>query len=241
MVDYSRKDVILVEDLGMVDGGHKGIYECNICGAHTVKFVANANKGTGRCVDCSRIKPIGNLPLRLIKDLGVLYPTENSTRKHRMCIVECPVCQEEYTTYVRDVAAGKSTMCRPCSLSISVMSYSQWEEKGKLSKNFDGYKVYVIKLTDPETLEEFYKIGKTYTTVKSRYSRESKDFPYDIDVMYEYSHESGVYVSKVERLLLNMFKHISYTPLKEFCGKYECFTTINIEQIENIIEGGIQW
>ena len=30
MVDYSRKDVILVKDLGIIDGKRKGVYECNI-------------------------------------------------------------------------------------------------------------------------------------------------------------------------------------------------------------------
>ena len=30
MVDYSRKDVILVKDLGIIDGSRKGLYECNI-------------------------------------------------------------------------------------------------------------------------------------------------------------------------------------------------------------------
>ena len=28
MVDYSRKDVILVKDLGIIDGSRKGLYEC---------------------------------------------------------------------------------------------------------------------------------------------------------------------------------------------------------------------
>ena len=28
MVDYSRKDVILIKDLGIIDGSRKGVYEC---------------------------------------------------------------------------------------------------------------------------------------------------------------------------------------------------------------------
>lgn len=239
MVDYSRKDVILIKDLGIIDGSRKGLYECNICGDHVIKFTANANKGSGRCQQCSNLRALQPLPLKLLEDLGVVFPTENSKRKARMVKVECPVCQEGYTTIAQDVQMGKSKMCKPCSLSFSVMSYSQWQEKGKLSSHFDSYKVYVIKLTHEETGESFYKIGKTYTTVKERYSREKSDFPYDIEEVFEYSHDSGIYISKLERLLLNTYKHKSYLPKEVFCGRYECVSEVDLEQIENIIEGGV--
>ncbi len=239
MVDYSRKDVILVKDLGIIDGSRKGLYECNICGDHVIKFTANANKGSCRCQQCSKLKPLEGLPLQLVEDLGMVFINEHSSRKTRMCVVICPICDASYTTSANDVKSGKSSMCRKCSLSFSVMSYSQWQEKGKLSSHFDSYKVYVIKLTHEETGESFYKIGKTYTTVKERYSREKSDFPYDIEEVFEYSHDSGIYISKLERLLLNTYKHKSYLPKEVFCGRYECVSEVDLEQIENIIEGGV--
>ena len=238
-VDYSRKDIIFIKDLGIIDGSRKGVYECNVCRTHTIKFIANAMKGNGRCKECARLSPLVDMPLRLIEDLGMVYRNEDSKRKTRMCIVECPICQEAYTTSANDVKSGKSSMCKKCSLSFSVMSYSQWQEKGKLSSHFDSYKVYVIKLTHEETGESFYKIGKTYTTVKERYSREKSDFPYDIEEVFEYSHDSGIYISKLERLLLNTYKHKSYLPKEVFCGRYECVSEVDLEQIENIIEGGV--
>ena len=239
-IDYSRTDIIKVKDLEpAADGKPQALYECNICGDHIVKYVSNAEKSNGRCRKCSNLRALQPLPLKLLEDLGVVFPTENSKRKARMVKVECPVCQEGYTTIAQDVQSGKSKMCKPCSLSFSVMSYSQWREKGKLSSHFDSYKVYVIKLTHEETGESFYKIGKTYTTVKERYSREKSDFPYDIEEVFEYSHDSGIYISKLERLLLNTYKHKSYLPKEVFCGRYECVSEVDLEQIENIIEGGV--
>ena len=239
-IDYSRTDIIKLKDLEPApDGKPQALYECNICSTHSIKYVANANKGKGRCRECANLKPLNVLPLRLIEDLGVVYPTENSKRKARMVVVECPICKGAYTTVAQDVQSGKSTMCKPCALSFSVMSYSQWHEKGKLSVHFDSYKIYVIKLTHKETGENFYKIGKTYTTVKERYSRERFDFPYEIEEIFEYSHESGVYISKLERLLLNTYKHKEYLPKEDFNGKYECISEVDLEQIENIVEGGL--
>lgn len=235
-IDYSRKDIILIKDLGIVDGSRKGVYECNICGTHIIKFTANALKGNGRCKECARLAPLVDMPLRLIEDLGMVYINEDSKRKTRMCVVECPVCQEEYTTSANDVKSGKSSMCRKCSLSMSVWSDSEWELKGGLSNNFDSYKVYIIKLDNPDTGESFYKIGKTYTTVKSRYSRERKDFPYTIELLYEYIHESGVHVSKLERLLHKTLKHLAYIPQEDFNGKMECYSSVDIEQIKDIIK-----
>ena len=235
-VDYSRKDIILIKDLGVVDGSHKGVYECNICGTHTIKFTANALKGNGRCKECARLAPLVDMPLRLIEDLGMVYINEDSKRKTRMCVVECPVCQEEYTTSANDVKSGKSSMCRKCSLSMSVWSDSEWELKGRLSNNFDSYKVYVVKLYDSSTAEEFYKIGKTYTTTKGRYSRESSEFPYDIEILYEYVSDSGIKISKIERMLHKALKTVKYEPTAEFGGKTECFSSVDIEQIKDIIE-----
>ena len=217
----------------------RGIYKCPMCNKEEIKLAHNANKNTGKCSECCKIKPLKDMPYNFVRDLGMEYPTEQSKKKSRMCIAECPVCQDEYRTSALDLKAGKSSMCKKCSLSFSTMSYSQWQEKGKLSSHFDSYKVYVIKLTHEETGESFYKIGKTYTTVKERYSREKSDFPYDIEEVFEYSHDSGIYISKLERLLLNTYKHKSYLPKEVFCGRYECVSEVDLEQIENIIEGGV--
>ena len=107
MVDYSRKDVILVKDLGIIDGSRKGLYECNICGDHVIKFTANANKGSCRCQQCSKLKPLEGLPLQLVEDLGMVFINEHSSRKTRMCVVTCPICDDNYTASANDVKSGK--------------------------------------------------------------------------------------------------------------------------------------
>lgn len=234
VTDYSRKDVIFIKDLGIVDGSRKGIYKCNICGSHIIKFTANANKGSCRCQQCSKLKPLGELPLPLVEDLGMVFINEHSSRKTRMCVVTCPVCEESYTASASDVKSGKSSMCKKCSLSLAGWSDSEWEARGKVSMNFDSYKIYVVKRTSGN--EEFYKIGKTYTTTKGRFSRESAEFPYTLEVLYEYTSDSGVKISKIERILHKALKSDKYVPANEFCGKTECFNVLDIEQIKSIIE-----
>jgi hypothetical protein len=46
-------------------------------------------------------------------------------------------------------------------------SYTQWKEAADQSKNFDSFKVYIIKCWNEN--EEFYKIGKTFLTINQRF------------------------------------------------------------------------
>lgn len=56
--------------------------------------------------------------MKLIKDLGTIYPNSNSTSKRRYGIYECPKCFKHFQVQTANVKAGKSKMCRPCSASI---------------------------------------------------------------------------------------------------------------------------
>ena len=43
---------------------------------------------------------------RFIEDLGMLYPTENSTRKYRYGLYECQYCGKEFETISKSVKSG---------------------------------------------------------------------------------------------------------------------------------------
>jgi hypothetical protein len=47
----------------------------------------------------------------LIKNLGLLYPTENSTSKYRYGIYKCGFCGEEFRTQIYKVKSGHTKSC----------------------------------------------------------------------------------------------------------------------------------
>ena len=107
--------------------------------------------------------------------------------------------------------------CQKCFTSF--WKYSDWEKAGNKSVNFDSYKVYIIRCFN-ET-EEFYKIGKTFSTVAKRFNR--KDLmPYEYEVL-KVIEGSARFISELENKLQNENKEHRYLPIKDFKGKTECF------------------
>ncbi len=54
--------------------------------------------------------------MKLIKDLGMEYPTSTSKKLRRYGLYECPVCLSETRTGSIEVVNGKIKMCMKCSL-----------------------------------------------------------------------------------------------------------------------------
>ena len=104
-------------------------------------------------------------------------------------------------------------------------SYSAWEKAGKKSKNFDSFKVYVIECTDLTNNEHFFKIGKTYNTVKIRY-QSKYEMPYTWKLVKEFIGTAGE-ISILEKELQTKNRVHKYIPKLEFQGMYECFSEIN--------------
>lgn len=59
--------------------------------------------------------------MKLIKDLGRQYQTENSKQKKLFGVYECPMCFKHFRACSYDVKNGKSTMCGSCS-SIKILT-----------------------------------------------------------------------------------------------------------------------
>ena len=53
--------------------------------------------------------------MKLIEDLGLLFPNSTNTQKKRYGIYECPVCAIHFKTITADVKNGKSTKCLSCA------------------------------------------------------------------------------------------------------------------------------
>lgn len=100
-------------------------------------------------------------------------------------------------------------------------NYSKWKLKAEKSKNFDSFKVYIIKCWNDE--EEFYKIGKTFTTVEKRFKKSNMPYNYEI---VKLTIGEAIAVSKIEKEMQNNNKGNKYIPKIKFNGMYECFKSI---------------
>ena len=73
--------------------------------------------------------------MKLIKDLGVIYPTKTAKQKVRCGIYECPYCQKHFQTTTATVKFGSSTKCRKCSLSLKGITHG--DSKARLYNIFN--------------------------------------------------------------------------------------------------------
>jgi Zn finger protein HypA/HybF involved in hydrogenase expression len=101
-----------------------------------------------------------------------------------------------------------------------------WAEMAAKSKNFAGFRLYVVKCTSDT--EEFYKIGKTYRDPLMRF----RSIPYKIEVIHQVI-STAEYISELEKQLQSINKHNKYTPSTSFFGKEECFSEIVFKENNN--------
>lgn len=102
--------------------------------------------------------------------------------------------------------------------------YTNWEKAGKVSSNFDSYKVYIIQCSND--LENFYKIGKTFKEVNKRFS--GAELPYSFTVI-KIIEGNPREISELEIELQALNKEYKYVPSLDFNGKYECFSELKEE------------
>jgi hypothetical protein len=131
--------------------------------------------------------------------------------------------------------------CRKCGyLRVSEIqgklnngwNYSLWERKGKESKNFDSFKLYIIRCFNDT--EEFYKIGKTFNKLKRRFSCK-KVLPYNYEII-EIIEKSAKQISILERTLHKIHHKHSYIPKIYFEGNKECFSKLELDLLRETIK-----
>lgn len=103
-------------------------------------------------------------------------------------------------------------------------SVSGWEKSALNSKNFDSFKVYIIKCTGNG--ESFYKIGRTYRKTNERFR--STKLPYNYEIIKEYIFDNAKEAFDYENKLKSLHKEFKYIPLIFFNGLQECFYKINL-------------
>jgi len=105
-------------------------------------------------------------------------------------------------------------------------SYSNWKKAGEKSKNFDSFKVYIIRCWNEN--EEFYKIGKTFTKINNRFKCK-KEMPYDYEIIKIFEGDAEE-MSRLEKKLQKENKEYKYVPKIKFLGAQECFIQVNYEK-----------
>lgn len=150
--------------------------------------------------DCARCKSI-----IICKQHGEFTQTPS---KH-MSNQGCPKCGS--------IRTGKYMLENP-----NGWNYTNWQNAGDRSKNFDSFKVYVIRCWNDE--EEFYKIGKTFLKTSERFTKFS--MPYNYSIVDEFIFNTSEEASREENRLLKENKEYSYKPRIMFNGFNECFKII---------------
>lgn len=109
--------------------------------------------------------------------------------------------------------------CVKCAEEVTGWTWSQWKEAGEKSKNFDGYKFYLVRCFNDE--ESFLKAGKTFLSLKSRFK--GSDLPYNYEVLSLVQGEAR-YISELEIQFKREYKEFVYQPKVSFGGQTECFS-----------------
>ena len=141
-------------------------------------------------------------------------------------IIHCNICNTDFKQIINDHIKNKSNCSHCWSIKRKTVNnlfkYSEWEKLGHSSKNFDSFKVYIIKCwNDTET---FYKIGKSYTKMNRRFPPIRMPYNYEILKIYE---DNAKKISELEHSFQKDNKQFKYIPNISFEGMYECFSQIN--------------
>ena len=152
------------------------------------------------------------------------YPYFEEVSKNKIEII-CPIHGSFYQT-INNHKRGQ--ICPSCSLNqkeSSGWSYKDWELASKMSSSFDSFKIYFIEFYNEN--ESFIKIGRTFRTIKERFS----GYAYNYKILKIEELSSAKECCIAEKQLHKKYKTYSYIPLLPFQGYTECF---NIEIKEQI-------
>lgn len=119
---------------------------------------------------------------------------------------QCPYCGRESTTeYAKNNPTG--------------WTISDWLNSATKSKNFDSFKVYILKCWNDS--ENFIKIGRTFRKVSKRFASK---LPYNFEILEEFIFETAKEAYNKETTLKQQHRHLKYNPKIIFGGSTECFT-----------------
>lgn len=163
------------------------------------------------------------------------YKQVEYTKANGKVEIMCPKHGVFLQTPTKHLAGQGCPKCKNITISLcrraspNGWSYTEWDKAGKQSKYFKGYSLYVIKCSGNG--ETFYKIGKTFVGLDSRFA---SDMPYNYNKVLQVYHNAFA-ISKLEDRLHKKYKAAKYIPTVAFGGMHECFR-LTTNDIQNIRE-----
>lgn len=103
-------------------------------------------------------------------------------------------------------------------------NFKSWFKCANLSSSYESFKFYIIKCWDDN--EAFYKIGRTFNSIKRRFSNNCLPYSYEILKVIELKNltlDNCIYIYKIESLIKKQNKQFKHKPKKHFEGYTECF------------------
>lgn len=103
-------------------------------------------------------------------------------------------------------------------------NFKDWFKCANASVSYESFKFYIIKCWDEN--ETFYKVGRTFNTIKRRFSNNCLPYSYEILKVIELKNltlDNCKYIYTIESLIKKQNKKFKYKPKKHFEGYTECF------------------
>lgn len=187
----------------------QGCPRCTDRGKMTTEdFIKKANEVHGNKYDYSKTDYKGSFLKVQIKCITHGY--FNQQTSNHLSGKGCPKCAHQLTS-------------RHQKENPTAWSTTNWEKASLKSKHFDSFKVYVIKCWNDN--ETFYKIGRTFKTVKGRFPGKDS-MPYNYEIVKEIILNNARDCFNKESELKRLNKENKYIPLIHFGGMHECFSNI---------------
>lgn len=220
----------------------KVIITCPIHG--DFEQIANSHIQGAGCYECGELKRINSKKILFSEFIKRAVITHSNKYTYIEDSYDCItsniniICKEHgvFSQIVNNHLSGQG--CYKCGqINRSTFqkenptgwSYNNWFNAGKRSKDFESFKVYIIKCWDEN--EEFYKIGKSFLKLNRRFHN-YKSLPYNYSIVKEIVNDAKI-ICELEWTLKNCNKNNKYVPIKEFGGRYECFKQLNMSCFEN--------
>ncbi len=160
-------------------------------------------------------------------------------KNHKKVIITC-MTHGDFEITPGNFLQSKS--CKKCAnLKISQYqlknpvgwSKTNWWKASQKSKEFTGFKVYIIKLWNDD--EEFYKIGRTFLDIKRRFiNKKRMSYNYKVLQTFEFkelTEENAIKCYNLENELQRKNKENKYIPKIKFAGMQECFSKTTIQEV----------
>ena len=209
-------------------GNQKSIIICKIHGEYSQTGESHMQgKGCFKCAIDAKTRSIETF-LKEAKNIHgnkYSYPNLNYKSNRDKILIHCNTCEIDFKQKIH-VHITLKCGCKQCWIDklrkeSSTFKYSIWEKKGENSKNFDSFKVYIIKCWN--NTETFYKVGKTFNKICNRFRK--KDMPYNYEIL-KIIEGNAKETSKLEHKIQRENKEFKYFPKIKFKGQYECFSKI---------------